>query len=220
MRRVIVLRPEPGASETVARAHEFGLDAVAISLFEIEPVDWQVPDASGFDGILLTSANAIRHAGPRLTELRRLPAYAVGEVTADAARNAGFEVAATGNSGVERLLNSIDPGLRLLHLSGQHRKNAVSAPQPITAVVVYRAGEIAAPDLTGIEDAVLLVHSSRAGRRLAELVRDRAAASIAAISLAAAEEAGDGWAAVEAADQPSDDALLALAARLCNKPAA
>jgi hypothetical protein len=29
---------------------------------------------------------------------------------------------------------------------------------------------------------------------------------------------GDGWESVEAAPEPNDDALLALAARLCNNP--
>ena len=29
--------------------------------------------------------------------------------------------------------------------------------------------------------------------------------------------AGEGWAAAEAAENPSDEALLVLAARLCNK---
>jgi uroporphyrinogen-III synthase len=30
---------------------------------------------------------------------------------------------------------------------------------------------------------------------------------------------GEGWEKVETADRPTDEALLALAARLCNKPA-
>jgi uroporphyrinogen-III synthase len=69
---------------------------------------------------------------------------------------------------------------------------------------------------------VALIHSPRAGRRFAELV-DRASiarggVTIAAISPAAAEAAGEGWARVEAAERPADDVLLALAARLCNKP--
>ena len=38
MRRVLVLRPEPGASATVERARERGLDAIAAPLFEIEPI--------------------------------------------------------------------------------------------------------------------------------------------------------------------------------------
>ena len=86
MRRVIVLRPEPGASETVARARELGLDAVAIPLFEVEAVEWTAPEAGGFDGLLLTSANAIRHGGDQLQSLRGLPVYAVGKATSEAAR--------------------------------------------------------------------------------------------------------------------------------------
>jgi uroporphyrinogen-III synthase len=74
------------------------------------------------------------------------------------------------------------------------------------------------PDLGAIRGAVALVHSPRAGRRLAELVGDRASTAIAAISAAAANAVGSGWETVEAAQQPNDDALLALAARLCNKP--
>ena len=45
MRRVLVLRPEPGASATVERARQRGLDAVAMPLFEIEPVAWEAPEA-------------------------------------------------------------------------------------------------------------------------------------------------------------------------------
>jgi uroporphyrinogen-III synthase len=66
---------------------------------------------------------------------------------------------------------------------------------------------------------VALIHSPRAGHRFAELAKDRSTIAIAAISEAAAAAAGDGWQSVAAAGQPSDEALLALAARLCNKPA-
>jgi uroporphyrinogen-III synthase len=38
------------------------------------------------------------------------------------------------------------------------------------------------------------------------------------MSPAAAEAVGTGWQTVEAAHEPNDDALLALAARLCNNP--
>jgi uroporphyrinogen-III synthase len=69
-----------------------------------------------------------------------------------------------------------------------------------------------------VSDSVVLVHSPRAGRRLAELVESRGSIAIAAISKAAADAAGSGWAEIAIADQPSDEALLALAARLCNTP--
>jgi uroporphyrinogen-III synthase len=218
MRRLVVLRPEPGASATVQRARAIGLDAVAVPLFEVEPVAWEVPDPREFDALLLTSANAVRHGGDGLERLRGLPVYAVGEATAAAARRAGFEIAATGAVGVDALLASIPAGVRLLHLCGEHRDAAVAAP----AVPVYRSVELPPPDeLRALEAQVVAVHSPRAGRRLAELVDragiDRATIRIAAISQAAAATAGDGWAMREAAETPDDAALLALAARLCDK---
>lgn len=215
---VLVLRPEPGASATVKKARELGLEAIAAPLFEIEPAQWQPPDPGSFDGLLLTSANAIRCGGEGLQLLRRLKVYAVGEATATAARKAGFDIARTGNAGVERLLSSIEPGLRLVHLCGEDRAITAPAAQAITHVPVYRAKPIASAKPRPAPGTIALVHSPRAARRLAKLVGDRRAITVAAISRAAADAAGDGWARVEAAEQPTDEALLALAASLCNNP--
>ncbi len=219
MTRVLVLRPEPGAGATARQARQCGLDAVAIPLFEIEPVQWQAPEPRSFDGLLLTSANAVRFGGAAPRELHDLQVYAVGEATAEAAREAGFDVAAIGGSGVDRLLGSIDAQLKLLHLCGEDRRAPDDARQPITPLVVYRAKPIDQPDLTDIANSIALIHSPRAGRRFAELVSDRRAITIAAISQAAAQAVGDGWRAVQVAAKPTDDALLALAASLCNNPA-
>ena len=218
MTRLLVLRPEPGASATVDRARAVGLDAIPAPLFEIEPVEWEPPEAGSFDGVLLTSANAIRVGGERLKELRGLKAYVVGGATAAEAREVGFDVAATGDSGVDRLLGSIDADLKLLHLCGADRRKPLDARQKITPVVVYRATPIESPDLSHAPGSVALIHSPRAGRRFAELANDRSSIAVAAISRAAADAVGAGWKSVEVADQPSDEALLALAARLCNKP--
>lgn len=221
MKRVLVLRPEPGASVTVERARQRGIQAVALPLFEVEPIGWGAPEASSFDGLLLTSANAVRCAGDQLKDLRGLQVYAVGPSTAEAAREAGFDIASTGEAGVDRLLASIDPELRLLHLSGEDRRPPEGAKQRITVISVYRSRARKNVDLDSARDKVALIHSPRAGRRFAELVDasglDRNTIAIAAISTEAAGAVGDGWAAVEAAEAPNDDALLALTERLCNK---
>jgi uroporphyrinogen-III synthase len=219
VRRVLVLRPEPGATATLERARERGLDAVAAPLFEIESLSWTLPEPNKFDGLLLTSSNAVRAGGEQLSHLKGLPVHAVGEATAEAARNAGFIVASTGETDVGRLLQSIDPALSLLHLCGEDRKEP-AASQEILPIPVYRSRAREMVDLGQARDAVVLIHSPRAGTRFAELVQDRSSISIAAISLAAAEAVGNGWACVESADAPTDDALLALAARLCNIPLA
>src|SRR4051794_25280604 len=104
MRRLVVLRPEPGASATAERARMLGLEPVMVPLFEVEPVAWQAPDAARFDALLLTSANAVRMGGEELSKLRRLPVHAVGEATARSALDAGFDVASLGDAGVDRLL--------------------------------------------------------------------------------------------------------------------
>ncbi|MEO8456137.1 MAG: uroporphyrinogen-III synthase [Sphingomicrobium sp.] len=221
MRRVLVLRPEPGATVTADRARQRGLNAVALALFKVEPLPWEVHDATAFDALLLTSANAVRQGGAGLARLRHLPVHAVGNATTEAARDAGFRVASTGTGGVDALLASLELNLRLLHLCGEHRTARTDAPQEVTSVIVYRSREIAAPDMSIAQNAVALVHSPRAAQRFAELIDragvDRGAIAIVGISAAAVHAAGAGWEAVGAAGAPNDDALLALAERLCNK---
>jgi uroporphyrinogen-III synthase len=218
MARLLVLRPEPGASATVEKARERGLEAVAIPLFEIEPVGWQAPEPGGFDGLLLTSANAVRCAGNQVEELRGLKVYAVGAASAQAAREAGFDIASTGKAGVDRFLGSIEPDLKLLHLCGEDRHESQEVRQAITRVTTYRSRQKELPKLVLKPDDIALIHSPRSGRRFAELVSDHGIIAIAAISTAAAEAAGEGWKSVAVAEEPSDEALLALAARLCNNP--
>ncbi|HET9458941.1 MAG TPA: uroporphyrinogen-III synthase [Sphingomicrobium sp.] len=222
MRRLAIVRPEPGASATAEAAARLGLDPLVLPLFAVEPIAWQAPDVRAFDALLLTSANAIRHSGSELEKLRGLSVYAVGEATAAQARDAGFTVAATGSGGVDALLERIEPGLRLLHLCGEHRRRPASAPQAITPLSVYRSAALAkVPGLGRIAGEVVAIHSPRAGARLAELAArqglDISGTAIAAISAEAALAAGSGWQSVEAAEAPSESCLLALAARLCNK---
>jgi uroporphyrinogen-III synthase len=219
---ILVLRPEPGASETVRRLRDSGLEAISVPLFVVQPLEWELPDPARFDALLLTSANAVRHGGEQLVKLRGLPVHAVGEATAKAAREAGFDISSSGDAGVDRLLGSIDQELRLLHLCGTDRREPAGARQQITAVAVYQATPVGQPDLGSARGSVALIHSPRAGTRFGELIgaSDRPTIAVAAISDAAAQAVGDGWKACEAAAQPNEEALLALAARLCQKSAA
>lgn len=220
MSRVLVLRPEPGASATAERARGMGLDPVRVPLFAVEPVAWRSPEPAEFDGLLLTSANAVRHGGSGLAHLRALPVYAVGAATADAARAAHFAIAVTGDSDLDHLLGSIPAELRLLHLAGEHRTPAPHARQQLTSITVYRSDVIDPVDVGAADHAIVLIHSPRAGRRFAELADrhgvDRSRVAIAAISRNAAAAVGAGWRLVATAGAPNDEALLALAACLCN----
>ena len=218
MRRLFVFRPEPAARQTVRTAEGLGLHAVSIPLFDLQAIDWTVPDASDFDAILLTSANTVRMAGEGLAALRSLPVYAVGEGTAVAARVAGLGVARVGNGGVDELLADVPADARLLHLCGEDRREPATAGRTITSIAVYRANEKTdVPEINILKGQAAVVHSPRAARRLAALVPENARATIrlAAISKATAQAAGEGWQEVRTASIPRDAELLALAARLC-----
>jgi uroporphyrinogen-III synthase len=217
VRKLVILRPEPGASTTFERAIQASLDAVKLPLFAIEPVEWQAPDLTEFDGLLATSANVFNQASEEFAKLRALAVYAVGPATAAAARKAGFTVAGTGQAGLRKLLSSIDPDLRLLHLAGEDRMDWRLAWQKITSVTAYRARPLDVAQPRVLEDAVLMIHSPRAGARLAELDFDKSRTAIAAISEAAAVACGEGWDEVASIRRPDDSALVALAARLCEK---
>jgi uroporphyrinogen-III synthase len=218
MRRLFVFRPEPAASRTVEKANAMGLETRAIPLFELEAIDWALPDAGRFDAILLTSANAVDLAGEKLERLRALPVHAVGEASAVAACVAGFGVATVGNGGINELLALIEPEQRLLHLCGEDRRGPREARQPIEVVPVFRAKSIEVSGLSEeLRGQVAVLHSPRAAQRLADLVQGdaRSTVRVAAISQATAEAAGVGWEDVRSAETPSDTVLLALAARLC-----
>ncbi len=220
---LIVLRPEPGLSETLAAAEALGLAAMGAPLSAMEPVAWQAPDASQYDAIIAGSANAFRCGGADLARLTGLPVFAVGERTAQAARAAGFTVAGTGEGGLQTVLNAFTTPVRLLRLAGE-RRLALQVPGGCTMAerVVYRAQPVdldpAVPTMLR-GGAVVLLHSADAAERFARecdrLAIDRAPVSIAGLGPRIVTAAGSGWRTALAADQPSDKRLLALAARLC-----
>ncbi|HEX7692930.1 MAG TPA: uroporphyrinogen-III synthase [Sphingomonas sp.] len=222
-RPIAVLRPEPGNAATADRIAALGLAAIRLPLFEVRALDWAPPDPAGFDALLLTSANAPRLAGPGLAALRRLPVFAVGEVTATVARAAGLDVTFTGSADGAALLSAAaGRGVRrALLLAGRDRAMA-DDPVIERAIAVYASIErdLAATDLLPLAGSVALIHSPRAARRFAELADtaglDRATVRLAAISATAADAAGIGWDRITAATIPDDATLLDLARALAD----
>jgi uroporphyrinogen-III synthase len=214
MRKLLLVRPEPGLSASVERARALGLDVLPCPLFRIEPIAWEVPDPTRHEGLLITSANAVRYGGAGLARLKALPVHAVGEASAEAAREAGFRVETIGSGDVVALLASLQPSLRLLHLAGEEHRDP--RYPGIERAIVYRSAPIGEPGLPMVDGLVAAVHSPRAGARLAELVANRRRTVIAAISPAAADACGGGWERIGIAETPDDKSLLALAASLCH----
>lgn len=221
MRPIVILRPEPGASQTAARAGRRGLRIRRCPLFEARPVIWKEPAPDRFDALLLTSAQAARLAGPKLDLYLSLPAYAVGRATARALEKRGFAGVVAGEQDGSAIAARIarDGHRRVLHLGGTTVAPIDAGPLLIERIAVYTIG---AKKESGLEaalepGAVLLVHSPRAGERLAELITPdrRGGFHLVAISAATLAACGTGWASGEAPDLPDDERMLALAARLC-----
>jgi uroporphyrinogen-III synthase len=224
---VIVLRPEPGCDATVVAAQGRGLDARGFPLFRVEPRVWDAPEPESVDVLLLGSANALRHGGPALARYAGKPAYAVGEQTARAARAAGLDVVATGAGGLQQVLADIrPPHRRLLRLAGEARVT-LHAPPGVTIIerVVYASVPTPLPDALAsllAQPALVMLHSAEAARHFAqECARrgvDRTQVALAALGPRIVAAAGERWRACEAADRPSEAALLALACRMCEGP--
>lgn len=221
---VFVLRPEPGLTATLVAAHGLGIAARGMPLARIGPVAWKAP-AEPFDAILIGSANAVRHGGRELDKVRHLPVLAVGEATAQAAREAGFAVQRVGEGGLQGLLDGLggDTPLRLLRLAGETRLPVdSSATTTIVTVVTYAAEYLSLSAAQGAmlgEGGVVMLHSGAMAQHFAEqcealgVARERL--SIVALAPRIAEMANGGWRSVHIAAARNDAALLEMAAGVC-----
>lgn len=207
--RLLVVRPEPGAARTAARLRDAGGEVLVWPLFAVAPVAWDVPDPGEVDALLLTSANAVRHAGAGLTALATVPVVAVGAATAAAARAVGLTVVATGDGGVEEALAQAAGYPRLLHLAGRDHMPAGHATRIVyDSVALPVDGRAFAAEAAG---QTVLLHSARAAARVAALLPERSGTAVAALSAAVAAAAGSGWRRVVVPARPTDVALCAAA---------
>ena len=229
---IITIRPEPGCAATVAAARALGLEAHGFPLFATRALAWEPPDPAQVDALLIGSANAPRLAGAALARYAGKPAYAVGEATARAAREAGLQIAAIGsagsNGGLGEMLGGIAPAhRRLLRLAGRERVELVPADGiTLTERVVYASEPQPIPEALArllstraLPRVLVLLHSAEAARHFAaecdRLGIARARIHLVALGPRIAAAAGQGWSAIATAEQASDQALLALCQRLC-----
>lgn len=222
-RALALLRPEPGWTTSACAARAAGIAVVGHPLFVAEPVAWHPPEGN-FDGLLIGSGTALRCGGPQLGELLNLPAFAVGEATAAAARAAGFAVAETGSGGLQALLDNLaGRAHRFLRLAGEERVPLTPHPgHIITDCVVYRMvpQAIDAGFATALGDRPLVgLHSAAAaahfGREIDRLGIARGTLALLALGERIAAAAGPGWARTDIAAAPNESAMLAKAAALC-----
>jgi len=223
--RIFAIRPEPGLTSTITAGVGKGIAIIGHALSRVEPRGWTLPNLGGIDGLLVGSANAIRQAGNKLEALQGLPVLAVGQATADCAKDAGLSVEQVGKGGLQQLLDDLPSKPRhLLRLAGEDHV-ALDRPANInlTTRIAYRMQPIAMEaDFANLlmSEAIVLLHSASAAAHFAsecnrmEIARGQI--TLAALGPRILESVGLGWRKKRAAETPDDDALLALLQDLCH----
>ena len=135
--RVLVLRDRDAADETVAALARLGHEALLAPVIEIEPTAMPLPSGR-FDALLATSRHAFTHDRNAQRWGRRLPVFAVGRRTAEAARAAGFEdvrIGAGDGEGLSTLVRLTLPRpARLLYLAGRDRKRTLEGSLGVAGI--------------------------------------------------------------------------------------
>ena len=169
MTDVWITRTEPGASETAGRVRELGLQPIIAPLLRTAAVQADLPTAG--EAIAFTSPNGPRHYVGRTD----IPAWCVGEATAEAARVAGFSYIRIGGHDVADLAARLTYELDrpLVHWAGAHVAGDLvgalaGAGHAVRRAVAYRAEAVSRSPLREPADIVLL-HSPRAANLFAEL---------------------------------------------------
>lgn len=123
--RVLITRPEPDAADEAELVAARGHEPVLAPLLEIELCKPKLPLAGAY-GLIVTSRNALRALSghPDRIAASRLPLYAVGEATADAAWDFGFAEITTGPGTAMELAALIGRDVApewgpLVHLAGE-----------------------------------------------------------------------------------------------------
>ncbi len=229
---VLVTRPAGDSEETIARLAARGIEAIAAPVIAIRALtDAVLPRRCR--ALAVTSRNAIRAiAGrPELQDLLDVPVYAVGDRTAETARQAGFTDVRSAAGDVDDLTallrRDIRPGDGLLvHLSGREVAGDLagaleSAGYAAERRIVYEtvaADALAAETVDALRRnavAAVLFYSPRSAETFGALARRagidgclKETAAIAISPKAAAKVRELGFGHIFTADRPDESALF------------
>ncbi len=238
----LVTRPEPEGTKLKGLLEELGHEAVVESLMEADLMPEAIDDLDGVTALIATSRNALRSLAqsPYLHDALAIPLFAVGQGTAEIARDLGFERIAIGPGSVSgfaaAIAGTLDPadGL-ILHLAGDALAGDLAGELGelgfrVLRPVVYRmkAAEALGEGTReaigeGAIDGVVLM-SPRTARIYAGLIKRHglvdAAAEIAHVCLSdavARSLAPLGDVPVEIAEKPTLNAILELIEQVADR---
>lgn len=232
--RLILTRPLEDSRALSGELDSLGVESLIEPLLTVTFNQGAEPDLDGVQALLATSANGVR-AFAHLSRRRDLPLYAVGDATARAAGDAGFETVVSAAGDVETLAalvrDRLDPAAgALIHIAGSKLAGDLAgrlgdAGFQVRRAVLYDARparELSAAAAQAVRDGTVdgvLFFSPRTAAAFVALARAASledgigALSAFCLSPAVAREAEAlPWARVVIAERPDQAALLAAVA--------
>jgi len=187
MTRLLVTRPEPAASKVAQKLARDGHTVSILPLTRVVPLLVSEDLLAGpFDAVAATSANAVRHAPDGLlSSMKGLPAFAVGERTAQAFQRHGFSAVHRAGGDAETLaalvVRHFRMGSRLAYLCGHVRMPAFERKMQkggleLTAIETYDAeivsykADLLRNILAGEPFDAVLLYSGRAAEAFVALL--------------------------------------------------
>ena len=206
IRRAWITRAQPGAARTAARLTALGFAPVVAPLLTIRPLPEALnaaPPLSTVAALAFTSPNGVAAFAALTPEFRALPVFAVGDATAEAARDAGFTDARSAAGDVHDLARLIAASpIQGLILAPGAREPAGDLPALLPDHNVQRLPVYAAEETDATPPAdfdAIMLHSPRAAaQRLAVCISAAASAPLAAL----------GFAEIRTADAPDEASML------------
>ena len=210
--KVVVTRPR-GQEEELARGIEaLGHEVLLCPLLEVEPLGNEPVDVSGYDWVIVTSANGARELRRRMTGAPRRLA-AIGWATAEALGGADLVPAVATQEGL--LAELPRPAGDVLFAGAEGARTLLVDELGATFLPLYRTKELV-PDVAPVGDLVVLASAS-AARAWGRLGVSMPAVSIGPQTTAAAHEAGVAILA-EAKTHDVAGLLTAITSRACSSP--
>jgi uroporphyrinogen-III synthase len=232
--RALITRPKEDSAAIAERLEELGIEPVIEPLMTVEPVADPEIDLDGVQAILLTSRNGVR-AFAGATGRRDIAVYAVGDSTAELARDSGFETVDSAGGDSDSLAELVRQRLKpedgaLLHAAGAPvagdlagvlsadgfdvRRREVYAARPVAALSVAACGLLSEG---GID--LVLFFSPRTAQIFVGLVNQaglaETCANITAVCLSRAVAHSVrplGWREIYVAEQPNLSSMIEVAA--------
>jgi len=224
-----VTRTEPGATRTAGRLADMGFEAIIAPLIVINPLRPDFPDLELYQGLIFTSVNGVSAFLdlPVPKNALSLPVVVVGQVTAKAALEAGFETVRSADGDVTALadlLRRLVPiGARLLQAGALHPAGdlagMLSDHAEVHSLAVYEA-VTAQASLPKAFDGVLVQSARAADELLKHLPAVNAKGRhVIAISPAVARKLEmAGFASIHVAATPDETGLMDALKAALGKP--